>query len=261
MNKIQKFDEMASFPNVIQADFNEVFRKDYKLKGKWNELFFKNSKPIILELGCGKGEYTVALAKRFPENNYIGVDIKGARMYVGALQSNQEELKNVAFIRTHIELLDSFFSQNEVSGIWLTFPDPQMNKTRKRLTSTKFLTLYSKFLKSDGKIHLKTDSNFQFSYTLALIEENNFKIIEKYEDVHNQVIPDNVLNIKTYYEERFIGYGIPIKYCCFIPDFSLPLCEPEIDIPRDPYHNAGRGVKPILTDMKKASSNEKAFTN
>jgi len=243
MNKLQKFGEMASLQHVIQADFNEVFRKDYKLKGKWNELFFKNNNPIILELGCGKGEYTVALAKRYPELNFIGIDIKGARMYTGAMQSFQERLKNVAFVRTHIELTDSFFAQNEINEIWLTFPDPQMNKTRKRLTSTKFLTLYSKFLKSDGIIHLKTDSNFQFSYTLALIKENSFKIIEKYEDVHNQIVSTSVLNIKTYYEERFIEYGIPIKYCCFIPDFSLPLCEPEIDIPKDVYRNAGRGVK------------------
>ena len=243
MNKLQKFDEMANFPHVIQADFNEVFQNDYKLKGKWNELFFKNNNPIILELGCGKGEYTVALAKRYPENNYIGIDIKGARMYAGASQSLQEELKNVAFIRTHIEMADSFFAQNEISGIWLTFPDPQMSKTRKRLTSTKFLALYSKFLKSGGEINLKTDSNFQFSYTLAVIDMNNFKLVEKCENVHNQIIKDTILNVKTYYEERFIEYGIPIKYCRFIPDFSLPLKEPEIDIPKDVYHNVGQGVK------------------
>ena len=243
MNKLQKFEAMSSFPHVIQADFEEVFRKDYYLKGKWNELFFKNNNPVVLELGCGKGEYAISLAKCNPDKNYIGIDIKGARMYTGASQAFQENLKNVAFIRTHIEMINSFFAQNEISEIWLTFPDPQMSKARKRLTSTKFLTLYSKFLKQNGEIHLKTDSNFQFSYTLALIETNNFKIIEQFNDVHNQATDENLLNVKTYYEERFIQFGIPIKYCRFIPDFSKPLQEPEIEIPRDEYHNAGRNVR------------------
>jgi tRNA (guanine-N7-)-methyltransferase len=243
MNKLQKFEAMSKFPNVIQADFNDVFRKDYYLKGKWNELFFKNKNPIILELGCGKCEYAISLAKLYPENNYIGIDIKGARMYAGASQANREELQNIAFIRTHIEMANSFFARDEISEIWLTFPDPQMGKARKRLTSTKFLAIYSKFLKKEGEIHLKTDSNFQYLYTLALIEANNFKITEKFNNVHNQIDENNLLNIKTYYEERFIKFGIPIKYCRFIPDFSHPLHEPEIEIPRDIYHNAGRNVK------------------
>ncbi|MCL2074131.1 MAG: tRNA (guanosine(46)-N7)-methyltransferase TrmB [Marinilabiliaceae bacterium] len=243
MNKLQKFAEMSNFQHVIQPKFDDVFRKNYFLKGKWNELFFKNNNPIVLELGCGKGEYSVALAKVNQNKNYIGIDIKGARIYTGALKSYQEGLKNVAFVRTHIEMADSFFSQNEIDEIWLTFPDPQMSKTRKRLTSTNFLTLYSKFLKQNGEIHLKTDSNFQFSYTMALIQENNFKIIEKYDDVHSQISSDNILKIKTYYEERFIGHGVLIKYCRFIPDFSKPLLEPDVDIQRDIYHNVGRGVK------------------
>ena len=243
MNKLQKFEVMSSFPHVIQADFEEVFRKDYYLKGKWNELFFKNNNPVVLELGCGKGEYAVSLAKRNPDKNYIGIDIKGARMYTGASQAFQEGLKNIAFIRTHIEMINSFFAQNEISEIWLTFPDPQMSKARKRLTSTTFLTLYSKFLKQGGEIHLKTDSKFQFSYTLSLIEANNFKIIEQFNDVHNQATDENLLNVKTYYEERFMQFGIPIKYCRFIPDFSKPLQEPEKDIPHDEYHNAGRNVR------------------
>ena len=243
MNKLQKFSEMALFQHVIQPKFEEIFRKNYSLKGKWNQIFFKNSNPIVLELGCGKGEYAVALANQNPNKNYIGIDIKGARLYVGASQSLQKGLKNIAFIRTHIEMTDSLFAENEIDEIWLTFPDPQMSKTKKRLTSTKFINLYSKFLKQNGEIHLKTDSNFQFFYTMALIEENRFKIVEKYDDVHNQIKQDNILNLKTYYEERFIGYGVPIKYCRFIPDFSMPLREPKVDIQRDTYHNVGRGVK------------------
>jgi len=243
MNKLKKFQQMSTFPHVIQADFNDIFKKNFYLKGKWNELFFKNDNPIVLELGCGKGEYSVALARNNPNKNYIGMDIKGARMFTGALQSFQEGLKNVAFIRTHIEMADSFFSTNEISEIWLTFPDPQMSKTRKRLTSTKFLNIYSKFLKSGGQIHLKTDSNFQFTYTMALIGENKFKILEKYDDVHAQISDHNTLKIKTYYEERFMTHNIKIKYCRFIPDFSNSLHEPVIEIERDIYHNSGRGVK------------------
>ena len=244
MNKLQKFEVMAGFPHVIQAEFNEVFRQDYHLKGKWNNLFFKNDNPIVLELGCGKGEYTVELARRFPEKNFIGIDIKGARMHVGASQSFREGLKNVAFIRTRIEIVDSFFESNEIDEIWLTFPDPQMKKVRKRLTSTRFLELYSKFLKQNGEIHLKTDSNFLFTYTTALAKENSFKVLEMYTDIDKQVQDNNLLrNIRTYYEERFLGHNIPIKYCRFILDNSAPLCEPEIEIPLDPYHNAGREVK------------------
>ena len=244
MNKLQKFNEMAEFPHVIQAEFNEVFRQDFRLKGGWNKLFFKNENPIVLELGCGKGEYAVELARRFPEKNFIGIDIKGARMHTGASQSFREGLKNVAFIRTRIEMVDSFFATDEIDEIWLTFPDPQMQKRRKRLTSTKFLLLYSKFIKQNGKIHLKTDSNFMFTYTTALIKENGFKVLEEYSDIDKQTEDDNLLrSIRTYYEERFLGHNIPIKYCRFIPDYSRPLIEPEVEIPLDSYHNAGRGVK------------------
>ena len=244
MNKLQKFEEMAGFPHVIQAEFNEVFRQDYHLKGNWNKLFFGNDNPIVLELGCGKGEYTVELARRFPEKNFIGIDIKGARMHVGASQSFRESLKNVAFIRTHIEMVDSFFTNNEIDEIWLTFPDPQMQKTRKRLTSTRFLALYSKLLKQNGEIHLKTDSNFLFTYTTALIKENQFMVLEEYTDIDKQSSTESILlSIRTYYEQRFLSHNIPIKYCRFILDQSLPFRELDIEIPLDSYHNAGRSVK------------------
>ncbi|ASB49478.1 tRNA (guanosine(46)-N7)-methyltransferase TrmB [Alkalitalea saponilacus] len=249
-NKLQKFEEMDGFPHVIQAEFDEVFQKDYKLKGKWSSDFFGNLNPLVLELGCGKGEYTVGLARRYPQKNFIGVDIKGSRMHAGASASFKEELKNVGFIRTHIEMINSFFASNEVDEIWLTFPDPQMNKTRKRLTSTRFLDLYARFLKPGGQIHLKTDSWFQYSYTKAVCEANNLAVIHDYMDLHNDDAPLELKDIKTYYEERFMAHSVPIKYLCFILPERHQLAEPEIDIPKDIYHNAGRGVKLYHNDEK-----------
>lgn len=242
-NKLQKFEEMDRFHHVVQAEFDEVFRKDYRLKGSWGTTFFGNNNPLVLELGCGKGEYSVGLARRFPDKNFIGIDIKGSRMHQGARESFDEGLKNVAFIRTYIELAGSFLAHNEVDEIWLTFPDPQMNKTRKRLTSTRFLTLYSKFLKPGGIIHLKTDSRFLFNYTSMLVDENHFNTVQRFDDLYNSSFTDEVLTIKTYYEARFLAHNIPIKYLSFIPDFTKPLVEPLKEIEWDNYHNAGRSVK------------------
>ncbi len=247
-NKLQKFGEMRQFPHVVQAEFKEVFRNDYKLKGNWRSQFFNNSNPLVLELGCGKGEYSVGLARKYPQKNFIGVDIKGSRMYSGASESFNEGLKNVGFIRTHIELIESFFAPDEVDEIWLTFPDPQMNKTRKRLTSTRFLSLYSKFLKPGGIIHLKTDSRFLYSYTLHVVNDNHFQMIHNYDDLYRSGLDNEILKIQTYYETRFLAHDIPIKYLCFIPDFSNPLIEPQVEIERDNYHNAGRSVKLFNTD-------------
>jgi tRNA (guanine-N7-)-methyltransferase len=249
-NKLQKFAEMEAFSHVIQARFDEVFRNDYKLKGQWAESFFKNDNPIILELGCGKGEYTVGLAERFNEINFIGVDIKGARMHTGASQAVDKKLNNVAFIRTRIELIDSFFSASEVSEIWLTFPDPQMNKVRKRLTGTRFLAIYAHFLKVEGRIHLKTDSNFLYNYTREMAKANNMTVLGDYNDLYNSDLTDDLLSIHTYYEERFMSHGIPIKYFSFLLDNVNSLIEPEVDIPFDEYHNAGRSVK-FLNDGEK----------
>lgn len=248
-NKLQKFSEMEQFPHVVQAAFDEVFRKDYVLKGKWGSSFFKNNHPIVLELGCGKGEYSVGLARMFPDKNFIGVDIKGSRMHQGASSSFEEGLTNVGFLRTRIELIESFFAPGEVDEIWLTFPDPQMNKTRKRLTSTRFMELYARFLKPGGIIHLKTDSRFLYTYTSLVVAENHFTVLHNYDDLYNSTFHDTILQIKTYYEERFLAHGIPIKYLSFVPDCSKPLVEPEQEIERDNYHNAGRGVK--LFDPKK----------
>jgi tRNA (guanine-N7-)-methyltransferase len=249
-NKLQKFSEMDTFPNVVQAAFDEVFRKDYKLKGNWSASFFENDHPIVLELGCGKGEYTVGLARQFPDKNFIGIDIKGSRMHTGAHQALEEGMENAAFIRTRIELIESFFCPDEVGEIWLTFPDPQMNKTRKRLTACRFMELYARFLKPGGIIHLKTDSRFLYTYTLAMVAHNQLSVVNDFSDLYHSGFENEILGIRTYYEERFMSHQIPVKYLSFLLDNRRPLEEPEVDIPHDIYHNAGRSVKLYENDQQ-----------
>ena len=234
---------MDEFSHVIQADFDEVFRKDYKFKGSWATSFFNNNNPLVLELGCGKGEYSVGLAKKFPHKNFIGVDIKGYRMHKGASQAFEEGLQNVAFIRTRIELIESFFAFGEVDEIWLTFPDPQMKRARRRLTATRFLNSYVNILKPGGIIHLKTDSNFQYIYTQAMAQANGLTVLNNFSDLYNSGFADDILSIQTYYESRFMEHGIPIKYFSFLLDGTMPLVEPDIEIPFDDYRNSGRSVK------------------
>ncbi len=240
-NKLPKFAEMSHFSNVIQVPFHLIGTADHPLKGNWNRDFFRNEMPIILELGCGKGEYTVGLARINPNYNYIGIDIKGARLYTGAREAREENLNNVAFLRTNIEMAQQFFGQGEVDEIWLTFPDPQMKKTRKRLTSTRFIGYYRNFLKPGGTIHLKTDSHFQFQYTLGMIEANQFKLISRYDDLYTEALVDDALKIKTYYEGQWASQGISIKYLSFIPHQG-ELLEPELELELDPYRSTGRGV-------------------
>ena len=167
--KLERFTEMAHFRNVLQPGFDEVFGRKHPIMGKWHDTFFGNDNPIVIELGCGKGEYTVGLAKKFPEKNFIGIDIKGSRMWRGAKSAIEENLKNTGFLRTRIEFINSFFDKDEVDEIWLTFPDPQPKKSNKRLSSCRFLNMYSNFLKQEGYIHLKTDSELLYSYTLNKI--------------------------------------------------------------------------------------------
>ena len=243
-NKLAKFGEMERFENVIQVPYKTLQQGNFYLKGTWAISFFKNENPIILELGCGKGEYTVELAEKNPSFNYIGVDIKGARMYVGAKKALEKGLKNVAFLRTNIEIINQFFEEEEVAEIWLTFPDPQMKKTRKRLTSTFFLNLYRQFLKKDGIVHLKTDSNFQFTYTSALVHLNNFVILAETNDLYNSDILSETLQIKTFYEKQWLSRGITIKYIAFRLN-KKELIEPEIDIEKDEYRSFGRSAKDI----------------
>jgi len=238
-NKLAKFADLNSFGHVIQLSYKELLKEGYVFKGCWNKEFFKNDNPIVLELGCGKGEYTVGLAKLFPNKNFIGLDIKGSRMWTGANEAYQNEIRNCAFIRTNIELLAHFFDSDEISEIWITFPDPQMKRTNKRLTSIRLLTQYGKLLRPDGVIHLKTDSDFLYQYTLAIINENNFAIQVNTDDLYASQKEDDILNIRTYYEQQWLDRGKTIKYLRYIPHFNN-LSEPEVEIELDDYRSFGR---------------------
>lgn len=234
---------MATFEHVIQVPYSQLINAEYENKGKWSSNFFGNNNPIILELGCGKGEYTVKLATKFPDINFIGVDIKGSRMWKGASQSKKLELKNVAFLRTNIENISMFFAENEVSEIWLTFPDPQMKKPNKRLTHTTFLENYRKFLTTEGIVHLKSDSNFMFKYTESVLLENRLQIINQTSDLYNSEILDDVLSIQTFYEKQWLERGLSIKYLSFRINNGNKLTEPSIEIEKDPYRSFGRSAR------------------
>jgi tRNA (guanine-N7-)-methyltransferase len=216
-NKLQRFAEMATYKHVIQPTLQEVLNKDYSLKGNWNSQFFGNNNPIVLELGCGKGEYTVGLSKRFPEKNFIGIDIKGARIWRGAKTAVEENLTNVGFLRTRIEHILSFFAPNEISEIWITFPDPQEKRIRakKRLTSSRFLPMYQQFLKPDGIIHLKTDNHILYDYTYRLCLHNEIDIIKSTSNLYETETDVNLLSIQTFYESQYLAKGVPIKYIQF----------------------------------------------
>ena len=233
---------MKDFEQVVQVPFHTIQHDDFHLKGKWAREFFKNENPLILELGCGKGEYTVQLAARNPHINYIGVDIKGARLWKGAKLALEKGLKNVAFIRTNIELIPQFFAPDEVDEIWLTFPDPQMRKTRKRLTSTGFIGRYRKFLKPNGLIHLKTDSKFQYDYTYALVMLNQFEGVANTDNLYEWEHLNDTLRIRTFYEKQWLERGITIKYIAFRLH-NNELKEPMIEIEKDEYRSFGRSAR------------------
>ena len=252
--KLQKFAEMETFSNVFQCPYSVVEVAPFKLKGCWCEEFFHNSNPIVLELGCGRGEYTVELARLYPDMNFIGVDIKGARMWTGAKQALVEGLQNVAFLRTNIEIIDRFFAEGEVQEIWLTFSDPQMKNPRKRLSSTLFLSRYRRFLVDGGTIHLKTDSNFLFTYTRYVVEKNSLPLLFSTEDLyHDNRIDDDtrrILSIQTYYESMWIERGLNIKYMKFqLPSEGL-LEEPDIEIELDEYRSYRRDKRSPLEKTK-----------
>ena len=224
--KLQRFAEMETFANVIQPEFEEVFGKDFRLKGLWNKCQFHNENPVVLELGCGKGEYATGLAKHFPGKNFIGVDIKGSRMWRGATTALGEQLHNVMFLRTRIEMIGSFFGPDEVDEIWLTFPDPQLKKARKRLTSSRFLNSYRTFLKKSGIIHLKTDNAVLYQYTLDLIDKNQLKLRFHSDDLYHSGYIHDILDIKTYYEQQFLDQGMRIHYLCFELSHDKTIKEP-----------------------------------
>lgn len=240
--KLKKFTEMKGFDHVIQAPFHVVQDNDFHLKGKWAQEFFQNDNPVVLELGCGKGEYTVELASMNANLNYIGVDIKGARLWKGAKLALERDLKNVAFLRTNIEVIARFFGPREVDEIWLTFPDPQMKKTRKRLTSKTFLEKYRQFLKPEGVIHLKCDSNFQFTYTRELVKLNKFEVLAETENLYEWEGLNNILRIRTFYEKQWLDRGIKIKYLAFKLHEGEYL-EPNIEIEKDEYRSFGRSAR------------------
>ncbi len=226
-NKLKKFAEMEVLEHVIQPPFDDIFKNDHPLKGKWNQEVFKKDKPIVLELGCGKGEYTVGMAELFPEKNFLGVDIKGARMWKGATDSKNKGITNVAFLRTRIELIEAFFGEDEISEIWITFPDPQLKKARvkKRLPGSIFLNKYRNFLVQNGIVHLKTDNEVLYEYTLSVAKHNKLNILKSTNDLYSETI-DNTLSIQTYYESQFRAQGIPIKYLKFQLNREIEIHEP-----------------------------------
>ena len=232
-NKLARWTELGSYDNVIQPLIDDISSSDHPIKGRWNLDLFKNTNPIVLELGCGRGEYTIGLANTFPFKNYIGIDIKGARMWRGAKTANEQKLPNTAFLRTRIEFINSFFAENEVDEIWITFPDPHPGgrNSNKRLTSAWYLNAYQKFLKNKGVIHLKTDNKELYEFTQKLIQQNNLETIAATADLYSAKsiysqkdntdvafhFPggDDILSIKTHYENIFLKSGCKITYVAF----------------------------------------------
>ena len=253
-NKLYKFKENETFAALLQPTTEELLGKDYKFKGRWGRLFFGNDNPIVLELGCGKGEYTVELARLYPQVNFIGVDIKGARMHKGAKEALTAGLSNVAFLRTNIEIIDRFFAKDEVQEIWLTFSDPQMKNPRKRLTSTYFMNRYRHFLVDGGLIHLKTDSNFLFTYTTYMVEANRLPLLFRTEDLyHTDGIDEEtrkILSIQTFYEAQWIARGLNIRYMKFHLPQQGELVEPNVEIPLDDYRSFHRDKRSSLETSK-----------
>ena len=216
-NKLRKFKDMETIDFVFQYPFAVLKEQGFPLKGNWHKNFFNNDNPIVLELGCGKGEYAVGLARKFPDKNFIGIDIKGARMWTGASQARNEGLKNVAFLRTNIELLPNFFAAGEVAEIWITFPDPQLKtrRAKKRLTSPIFLEYYAQFLAADGWINLKTDSQHLYGYTNEVVRHFSLPCEASNNDIYGTGYADAELSVKTAYETKFLQRGLPITYTRF----------------------------------------------
>ena len=254
--KLAKFADMETYENVFQYPYSTYEEHPFEMQGLWHEQYFGNNNPIVLELGCGKGEYTVELARNNPHRNFIGVDIKGARMWTGATQALKEGLKNVAFLRTNIEIIDRFFATDEVQEIWLTFSDPQMKNPRKRLTSTFFLERYRHFLVDGGIIHLKTDSNFLYTYTMLMTDHNSLPVDFSSDDLYGKdkmkvdAFNPSLTAIQTYYEQMWIARGLNIRYICWHLPHSTLLEEPDVEIELDEYRSYHRTKRSSLEKAK-----------
>jgi tRNA (guanine-N7-)-methyltransferase len=217
-NKLKRFKENETFENVLQPTREEVVSGEFQYKGKWNSDFFKNNNPIIVELGCGKGEYTIGLAERNPNINYIGIDVKGARFWRGAKTAVETGMNNVGFVRTQIELIENIFSSHEISEIWITFPDPQIKykRTKHRMTNSDFLKMYKRILKPEGVVNLKTDSEFMHGYTLGLLHGEGHEVLYSNHNVYkNEGSPSEVTEIQTFYENQYLEINKAITYIRF----------------------------------------------
>ena len=249
-NKLKKFAEMETFHNVFQPPYEPM-------AGHWRDRYFQNDHPIVLELGCGRGEYTVGMAERYPEKNFIGVDIKGARMWAGAKEAEQKELKNVAFLRTNIEFITEFFAADEVDEIWITFCDPQMKKATKRLTSTYFMQRYQRIVKPNGLIHLKTDSPFLYTYTTEMLRLNPYPVLCSTDDLYGEKSDEATVPVQgkeialfadakalqTHYEKQWLDRGMSIKYIEWQLSPLTAWEEPTIEIEKDTYRSYGRNYQ------------------
>lgn len=244
-NKQKKFQEMKTFSRVFQCGFRDIQAGSAipQMAGHWHDRVFANDYPVTLELGCGHGDYTVGLARQDKSRNFIGVDIKGARMWAGAKQSDEEQLTNVAFLRTQIEMLPHFFAPDEVDEIWITFPDPQMKKATKRLTSTFFMQRYQAVMRPGGHIRLKTDSPFLYTYTRAMLQENNYPVLADTDNLYGTAdspVLDQAKLLQTHYEKQWLDRGMTIKYLCWEMQPKTDWHEPEIEIEKDTYRSYGR---------------------
>lgn len=249
-NKLKKFAEMETFHNVFQPPYEPM-------AGHWRDRYFQNDHPIVLELGCGRGEYTVGMAERYPEKNFIGVDIKGARMWAGAKEAEQKELKNVAFLRTNIEFITEFFAADEVDEIWITFCDPQMKKATKRLTSTYFMQRYQRIVKPNGLVHLKTDSPFLYTYTTEMLRLNPYPVLCTTDDLYGEKSDEATVPVQgkeialyadaralqTHYEKQWLDRGMSIKYIEWQLSPLTAWEEPTIEIEKDTYRSYGRNYQ------------------
>ena len=261
-NKLKKFAEMETFTNVFQCSASSLNEEGQlvsrpivnELAGRWRENVFHNNHPIVLELGCGRGEYTVGLAQRYPDKNFIGVDIKGARMWAGAKQANEAGITNAAFLRTNIEFITSFFAADEVDEIWITFCDPQMKKATKRLTSTWFMQRYQQIVKPSGLIHLKTDSPFLYTYTMEMLRLNPYPVLCSTDDLYGKSIDGIEGNsifadakaLQTHYEKQWLDRGMRIKYVEWQLTPLTHFAEPTIEIEKDTYRSYGRNYQPSV---------------